>query len=343
MAVTDNTTGGRTVVQGALPVQIALSAAVKTGDLIGLSSSNTWVEADAADGELARLVAANGGANGDVITAYPLAVVQTASLDTIGEEIGLSDTEGDIVTLGTQEQSVGFVTNPSKNEWVFAAGLQSATVTPSSAFGSGVVAAPSISFVGDGDTGIYRIGANNIGIATAGTQRVNIDAIGNVGLMGVTPLVPLHIERADTSASSITYPGMVIHNTSTASNSYARLYMRANAVILNTLVTGGSAPAVDFGVESNHDFRLKSNNIVRVTLAADGVIAWTRPLTWTASVDSAAVADQVSIGRYEIGADNTVLALSQETAVASAVVGASTHKMQVRINGATYFIMLTDS
>ena len=344
MAVTDNTTGGRKIIQGLLPVEVTVSAPVFTGDLIGLSSSDTWVKADAADSELAHLIAAHAGLEGERITAYPLAVVQTSSLDTIGEEIGLSDTEGDIVALGTQEQSVGFVTDPSKNEWVFAAGLQSATVTPSSAFGSGVVAAPSISFVGDGDTGIYRIGANNIGIATAGTQRVNIDAIGNVGLMGVTPLAPLHIADSDGTTASDKYPGMVIHNTSSSGNSYARLYMRANAVILNTLLTGVGGLGVDFGVESNHDFRLKSNNIVRLVLAADGVMTATSPLTWNTSSDPAAYTDQVSVGQHQIGAGNTVLALSQDTAVATDTDETKfSHKMQVRINEATYFIMLTDS
>ena len=67
-------------------------------------------------------------------------------------------------------------------------------------------------------------------------------------------------------------------------------------------------------------------------------------LLLTASVDSAAVADQVSIGRYEIGSSNTVLAISQETAVAAEADETKfSHKVQMRINGATYFVMLTDS
>ena len=71
-------------------------------------------------------------------------------------------------------------------------------------------------------------------------------------------------------------------------------------------------------------------------LGADGA------LVLKASADSAAVADQVSIGRYEIGAGNTVLALSQETVVAVEVDETKfSHKMQCRINGATYFMMLT--
>jgi hypothetical protein len=66
------------------------------------------------------------------------------------------------------------------------------------------------------------------------------------------------------------------------------------------------------------------------------------PTIWNTSADSALVADQVSIGRYEIGAGNTVLALSQETAVASDTDETKfSHKLQVRINGATYFLMLT--
>ena len=71
--------------------------------------------------------------------------------------------------------------------------------------------------------------------------------------------------------------------------------------------------------------------------------------TWSAtqvvhatSIDSAAVADQVSLGGYEIGAGNRVLAISQETAVAVDVDETKfSHKLQCRINGATYFIMLT--
>ena len=60
------------------------------------------------------------------------------------------------------------------------------------------------------------------------------------------------------------------------------------------------------------------------------------------SVDTAAVADVVGFSRYDIGAGNTVLGISQETAVASDDDESKfSHKMQVRINGATYFIMLT--
>jgi hypothetical protein len=67
-------------------------------------------------------------------------------------------------------------------------------------------------------------------------------------------------------------------------------------------------------------------------------------ITVASSADSAAVADEVSFGRYEIGAGNTVIALSQETAVATETDETKfSHKMQVRLNGATYYMMLTAS
>lgn len=65
-------------------------------------------------------------------------------------------------------------------------------------------------------------------------------------------------------------------------------------------------------------------------------------VSFLTSIDSAAVADEVAFGRYEIGAGNTVIALSQETVVAADNDESKfSNKLQVRINGSTYFIMLT--
>ena len=78
--------------------------------------------------------------------------------------------------------------------------------------------------------------------------------------------------------------------------------------------------------------------VERMRLDSDGF------LSLRTSVDTAIVADVVGFSRYEIGAGNTVLGISQETAVATETDETKfSHKMQVRINGATYFIMLSDS
>jgi hypothetical protein len=71
-----------------------------------------------------------------------------------------------------------------------------------------------------------------------------------------------------------------------------------------------------------------------------GVSRFDGNLLLTQSVDSVAVADQVSLGRFDLSAGNTVLAWSQEKAVDADVLVASTHTAQVRLNGATYKVLL---
>jgi hypothetical protein len=60
------------------------------------------------------------------------------------------------------------------------------------------------------------------------------------------------------------------------------------------------------------------------------------------SVDSAAVANEVTLGGYEIAAGQRALAISQEyDAIVEVDETKFSHKLPVRINGATYYIMLT--
>jgi len=88
MALTDNTTGGRIILQGIAPVRIALSDTVEVGDLLGISSS-TWVRALATTPSQvhARLVAGQSGVSGDTIIAYPFAVVGGVTLGVIGAAV----------------------------------------------------------------------------------------------------------------------------------------------------------------------------------------------------------------------------------------------------------------
>lgn len=85
MALTDNTTGGRIILQGIGKVRIALSDTVEVGDMLGVSS-NTWVRALATTPNQvhARLVAGQAGISGEEIDAYPLAVIGGLTGMTIG-------------------------------------------------------------------------------------------------------------------------------------------------------------------------------------------------------------------------------------------------------------------
>lgn len=64
-------------------------------------------------------------------------------------------------------------------------------------------------------------------------------------------------------------------------------------------------------------------------------------LTFWNTVDSALVADRVSVGGFDLSAGNRALAVSQEAPVVAIGTAAHTHKWPVRINGVTYYAVLT--
>ncbi len=53
--------------------------------------------------------------------------------------------------------------------------------------GDGTAALPAFAFDSDKDIGMYRVGANQLGFATAGTSRIVVDASGNVGIGTSSP------------------------------------------------------------------------------------------------------------------------------------------------------------
>eukprot|EP00798_Chlamydomonas_sp_ICE-L_P029723 gene29723-biopygen4343 len=60
-------------------------------------------------------------------------------------------------------------------------------------FDDGTVGFPSITFTSDSNTGLYRLGADTIGISTGGVSRVTILDNGNVGFGTNAPVARLHV------------------------------------------------------------------------------------------------------------------------------------------------------
>lgn len=65
-------------------------------------------------------------------------------------------------------------------------------------FADGTVAAPSISFLADQDTGIYRIGENNIGVAAGGAKVLDVATTG----LGITGLATISSTTASTGVGT---------------------------------------------------------------------------------------------------------------------------------------------
>lgn len=80
---------------------------------------------------------------------------------------------------------------------------------------SGTAAAPSYTFSGDTDNGLYYAGTNSIGLSTAGTNAILIDSSRNVGIGTSSPTRPLTV-ASSTGATNIL--GVFDNSGTTATN-----------------------------------------------------------------------------------------------------------------------------
>ncbi len=118
-------------------------------------------------------------------------------------------------------------------------------------FSDGSQSKPSISFRNDTDLGLRRNDTNKLSIVTNGTDRVTVDASGNVGIKTDAPTADLHIESAGDS---------VVQLTAGASN--------------RCLVRFGDTADTNIGkieYDNNTDsLAFDTNNITRLTILSDG-------------------------------------------------------------------------
>jgi hypothetical protein len=118
-------------------------------------------------------------------------------------------------------------------------------------FSDGSQSKPSISFRNDTDLGLRRNDANKLSIVTNGTDRVTVDASGNVGIKTDAPTADLHIESAGDS---------VLQLTAGAGN--------------RCLVRLGDTADTNIGkieYDNNTDsLAFDTNNITRLTILSDG-------------------------------------------------------------------------
>jgi len=119
VSVTDNTTGGRQILEGILPVAITLTDTCEVGDLIGYDPTSTevWERADANAKKYANLIAAQRcEVSGNTVKCYREAIVDGFTGGAAGKLIYLSDTDGQYAgkPTGNYHQVVGMFVDTTK-------------------------------------------------------------------------------------------------------------------------------------------------------------------------------------------------------------------------------------
>jgi hypothetical protein len=160
-------------------------------------------------------------------------LIQTSGTGATNTISGLYFGDGDSQSIGQlqyrhTDNSMGFLTNSSEKLSITSAGFVGINTTnPATvldvngniftngylrATGDGTAASPSIQPGNDADTGFYRPGTNIIGFTTAGTERMQIDASGLVGI-GKTPSgYQLDIDAGANNALNTTQTGLTCQN-----------------------------------------------------------------------------------------------------------------------------------
>jgi len=158
------------------------------------------------DAVTAAKIAANAVDSSEIAAgAVDLAHMSSESVDEDNLHISNSGSNGQF--LSKQSGNSGGLT------WAAAGGFVSGDVILAD---DGAVDAPGLAFADDTDNGLYRIGTNNIALATAGTKRIDINASGAVGI-GAAPVagyvgLSVTVDHASSSANYFTMNGNGAHN-----------------------------------------------------------------------------------------------------------------------------------
>jgi Protein of unknown function (DUF2793) len=133
----------------------------------------------------------------------------------------------------------------------------------------GSAAAPSYSFVGDSDTGIYSPGANQLSIATAGIQRVAVDAAGTTTVSGILASANHTITSNSASAMAIGANGA----TNPALQVDASVASHVNGIKMQAVATGGTPIIQAIGTDTNVPLALisKGTSFVRASNSSASV------------------------------------------------------------------------
>jgi len=147
-----------------------------------------------------------------------------------------------------------------------------------SAAGDGTAGAPGISFAADLDTGFFRPGNNLLGLSTGGTERVRVDASGNVGIGTSSPDVFGRGYSGRILGVSSSGQSAIELNSATGNGAYFDMGVNGSRILglyadsTSTSMTTTGAQTINIATVGASDITLGTSNIERMRLYSSGVV-----------------------------------------------------------------------
>lgn len=145
-------------------------------------------------------------------------------------------------------------------------------------FASGTAGSPSITFIGDTDTGIYSPGANQVAIATSGNTKLYVASDGKVGIGTTSPSERLYVNSSGAATN-------IVATSDISTSALASRILLGNSVSYARFsigLKGGGGEEAYLGSEGNFPVYFQTNGTERARIDGSG-----RLLVGTSSAISA--------------------------------------------------------
>lgn len=118
----------------------------------------------------------------------------------------------------------------------------------------GTAITPSISFLNDTNSGLYRESADTISLVTGGVDRLKINEVGQVGI-GTNPTVPLEVRKSAPGSNVIQRVGV----SGQTKNPYLESKFNETSGLVTLNASGSSTPAFTFEVDQSEKMRIDTS------------------------------------------------------------------------------------